>query len=87
MLLPHPGPGGAIPFSFLKGKSAAAGIAAVNTVAILGGFVGPYWMGLMKDLTGTYHRGLLSLAIPSVICAVMILIMRRSDQRSRESAK
>jgi len=28
------------------------GIAAVNTVAILGGFVGPYWMGLMKDLTG-----------------------------------
>ena len=81
------GPVWAIPFSFLKGKSAAAGIAAVNTVAILGGFVGPYWMGLMKDLTGTYHRGLLSLAIPSLICTVMILIMRRSDQRSRESAK
>ena len=81
------GPVWAIPFSFLKGKSAAAGVAAVNTVAILGGFVGPYWMGLMKDLTGTYHRGLLSLTLPSLICAVMILLMRRNDLRSRQSAK
>lgn len=81
------GPVWAIPFSFLKGKSAAAGVAAVNTVAILGGFVGPYWMGLMKDLTGTYRRGLLSLAVPSLICAVLILIMRRNDQRSKLPAK
>ncbi len=81
------GPVWAIPFSFLKGKSAAAGVAAVNTVAILGGFVGPYWMGLMKDLTGTYHRGLLSLTLPSIICAVMILLMRRNDLRSRQSSK
>lgn len=81
------GPVWAIPFSFLKGKSAAAGIAAINTVAILGGFVGPYWMGLMKDLTGTYRRGLLSLTIPSLICAVMILVMRRNEQLSNPSAK
>lgn len=70
------GPLNAIPPTFLKGKSMAAGIAAMNTIGMLGGFLGPYWMGYAKDLTGDYQRGLLTLAIPSLLAALMILWMR-----------
>jgi MFS transporter, ACS family, tartrate transporter len=47
----------AIPGSFLKGKSAAAGIALVTSMGILGGFAGPAWIGWMKDATGSYQFG------------------------------
>jgi MFS transporter, ACS family, tartrate transporter len=70
------GPLNAIPPTFLKGKSMAAGIAAMNTIGMLGGFVGPYWMGYAKDLTGDYQRGLLTLAVPSLLAALIILWMR-----------
>ena len=70
-----------IPFSFLKGKGAAAGIAAVGSIGIVGGFIGPYWMGLMRDFTGDYRKGLLSLALPCAIAAGLILIVRRKAMR------
>jgi len=70
------GPLLALASSFLQGKSAAAGIAAMNTIGILGGFVGPYWMGLAKDFTGTYQPGLLTLVIPSLIGATTVFMMR-----------
>jgi ACS family tartrate transporter-like MFS transporter len=66
----------AMPATFMKGKPAAAGIAAINSISILGGFVGPFWMGLMKDWTGSYRLGLVTLAIPSLIGAAMTLLLR-----------
>ncbi len=70
-----------IPTEFLCGKSAAAGIAAINMIAILGGFFGPYWMGLAADLTGSYHRGLMSLALPSVVAMLIMFGIRRDALR------
>jgi ACS family tartrate transporter-like MFS transporter len=70
------GPLLALASSFLHGKSAAAGIATMNTIGILGGFVGPYWMGLAKDFTGTYQPGLLTLIIPSLVGAATLFRMR-----------
>jgi ACS family tartrate transporter-like MFS transporter len=67
----------AISASLFTGRSAAAGIAAINTVAIIGGFVGPYWMGIARDLTGDHQRGLLILSIPMVAAAGIMLYMRR----------
>jgi ACS family tartrate transporter-like MFS transporter len=66
-----------MPAAFLKGKSMAAGIAAMNTVGIIGGFIGPYWMGYAKDLTGDYQRGLVSLTIPALIAAALVPRMGR----------
>ncbi len=74
-----------IPTQFLCGRSAAAGIAAINMIAILGGFIGPYWMGLAADLTGDYQRGLLTLAVPSLI-AMLIMFGIRRDALRRKSA-
>jgi ACS family tartrate transporter-like MFS transporter len=71
------GPSWTIPSSFLTGKSAAAGIATANTIAIVGGFLGPYWMGLAKDFTGNYKTGLLTLAIPTLAGGVIVLLMRQ----------
>ena len=70
------GPSWAIASSFLTGRSAAAGIATANTIAIVGGFLGPYWMGHAKDFTGNYQTGLLTLAIPALAGAAILLFMR-----------
>ncbi len=77
------GPSWTIPSSFLTGKSAAAGIATANTIAIMGGFLGPYWMGLAKDFTGNYKTGLLTLAIPTLAGGVIVLFMRQQMMRTR----
>jgi MFS transporter, ACS family, tartrate transporter len=66
----------AMPATFMKGKPAAVGIAAINSIALLGGFVGPFWMGLMRDWTGSYRIGLITLAVPSLVGAGMTLFLR-----------
>jgi ACS family tartrate transporter-like MFS transporter len=76
------GPFWALPASFFKGRSAAAGIAAVNTLGITGGFLGPYWMGIAKDLTGNYQRGLITLGFPMLAAAGIMLYMRYQAQRT-----
>lgn len=77
------GPSWAIASSFLTGKSSAAGIATANTIAIVGGFLGPYWMGRAKDFTGNYQTGLLTLAFPAVAGAAIVLYMRHQVVRSQ----
>jgi len=64
----------------------AAGIAAMNTIGMLGGFLGPYWMGIAKDLTGDYQHGLLTLTVPSLIAAGIMLWLRRNSLRQRQRA-
>jgi ACS family tartrate transporter-like MFS transporter len=78
------GPSWAIASSFLTGRSAAAGIATANTIAIVGGFLGPYWMGRAKDFTGNYQSGLLTLAIPALAGAAILLFMRHQAIRAAE---
>ena len=76
------GPFWALPASFFKGRSAAAGIAAVNTLGITGGFLGPYWMGIAKDFTGNHQRGLLTLSVPMLAAAGIMLYMRYRAHRT-----
>jgi MFS transporter, ACS family, tartrate transporter len=51
-----------MPAALLSGPAAAAGIALVNSIGNLGGFVGPYLVGLVKDATGSTDGGLVTLA-------------------------
>ncbi|HEU5350407.1 MAG TPA: MFS transporter [Terracidiphilus sp.] len=73
----------ALPTEFLAGPACAAGIAAMNTITMFSGFVGPYWMGRMKDLTGTYWLGLGGLAVPAVAAAGFMFALTRSLARRR----
>ena len=47
--------------AFLGGTAAAAGIAFINSVGNLGGFAGPYLVGVIKDQTGSNVAALLML--------------------------
>lgn len=75
------GPALAVPTQFLAGRAAAAGIAAMNTITMFSGFVGPYWMGWMKDATGSYWIGLRGLALPSLAAAGVMFVLTRSLAR------
>jgi ACS family tartrate transporter-like MFS transporter len=72
------GPVYAIAASFLEKKAAAGGIALVNTIGIVGGFLGPYYIGLAKDFTGSYQRGFLTLSLPCLVALSLILYLGRS---------
>jgi ACS family tartrate transporter-like MFS transporter len=75
------GPANAIPMQFLVGRAAAAGLAAMNTITMFAGFVGPYWMGVMKDYTGSYQVGLRGLVLPYLLAAGTMFALTRSLAR------
>lgn len=52
------GPFWAIPTGLFKGDAAAAGFALINSVGVLGGFVGPWLVGVIKERTGSYDEAL-----------------------------
>jgi len=67
------------PAAFLSGAAAAGGIALINSIGNLAGFAGPYAMGRIKDVTGSYTGGLLSLSAVGFIAMIIVLALR-SDQ-------
>jgi len=71
----------AIPPMFLGGTAAAAGIALINSVGNLGGFVGPTAMGWLRASTGTYSAGLLVLAAALVFEAILVMSLRLPKER------
>jgi MFS transporter, ACS family, tartrate transporter len=81
------GPALAVPTQFLAGRAAAAGIAAMNTITMFSGFIGPYWMGRTRDLTGSYWLGLRGLIIPSLGAALIMFVLTRSLAQTRKKAQ
>jgi len=72
------GPFWSMPPMFLTGTAAAGAIAWINSIGNLGGFFGPWYVGVIKDGTGSYEYGLYGLAllgaIASIICAFFLHI-------------
>ncbi len=64
-----------IPPAFLGGAAAAAGIALINSVGNLAGFVSTYIVGWIKDLTQSTDIGLYVIATSLVIAAAIVLTM------------
>ncbi|HEY2928726.1 MFS transporter, partial [Piscinibacter sp.] len=62
-----------LPTSFLSGAAAAVGIAMINSVGNLAGFVSPYLVGALKDLTHSTQSGMYVLAAMLVLGAVAVL--------------
>jgi MFS transporter, ACS family, tartrate transporter len=76
-----------LPASFLTGASAAAGIAAINSLGNLSGFAGPYAMGYLKDLTGNFTAGLLLLAGFALFGATVVMSLRIDVRREQASGE
>jgi nitrate/nitrite transporter NarK len=62
-----------LPTAFLGGVSAAAGIAAINSVGNLAGFVSPYVVGWLKDLTQSTAAGMYAVSAVLIIGAAVIV--------------
>ena len=74
------GPFWALPGRFLTASASAAGLALINTVGSVGGFVGPYAVGLAKDLTDSYAAGLILLSVLLVLGAAAVLRLRDREE-------
>ena len=73
------GPFWALSTEWLSAGAAAAGIAQINAIGNIGGFVGTTLLGVIKDATGSYPLGLLPLAVLSGIGCVLVLVLGRGQ--------
>ncbi|MEY9625793.1 MFS transporter [Sinorhizobium fredii] len=62
-----------LPTAFLAGTGAAAGIAWINSVGNLAGFLGPFLVGYLKDFTGSNSAGMYLLATALIIGSLAVL--------------
>jgi MFS transporter, ACS family, tartrate transporter len=72
-----------IPGDIFRGKSAAAGLAAIGSIGMIGAFLGPWFWGIARDFTGSYRAGLLSLFFPILVAAAIMLVLRRQAHNAR----
>ena len=73
--------------NFLTGPSAAVGIAFINSVAALGGFLAPWLLGLIKDATGGYMWGLVILSAGVTAGAALVLAIRHDPALEHEPGR
>jgi ACS family tartrate transporter-like MFS transporter len=72
-----------LPTAMLSGTAAAGGIAMINAVGNLGGFLGPSLVGFIKDSTGSFSLGLFVISMGALLGAVVLLALghdRRLEQ-------
>jgi D-galactonate transporter len=67
-----------LPTAFLSGTAAAAGLAVINSVGNLAGFVSPYMIGSIKDATDSTAIPMYVLALGLVIGAAAVLVTKKS---------
>jgi D-galactonate transporter len=73
------GPFWAMPGAFLTGLSAAAGMALINSVGNLGGFVGPFAVGWITQRTGSFYGGLAFSGVCLFVSATLALLLPKRD--------
>jgi ACS family tartrate transporter-like MFS transporter len=70
-----------MPTGYLTGVAAAGGIAFINSVGNLGGFIGPFAVGWLKDNAGGFQAGLTFLGSCLLVGAIVAVIVGRSVSR------
>jgi MFS transporter, ACS family, tartrate transporter len=70
-----------IPSSFLTGSAAAGGIAMIVSIGNLGGFVGPYLIGVIRQATDSFSWALISVAAFLTLAAILIRVVGASLRR------
>lgn len=75
----------ALPPTFLTGSAAAAGIALINSIGNLGGFIGPSVVGWVRETTGSFAAGLGFLAGLALLAAIGSLLVVNSARKPQEA--
>jgi ACS family tartrate transporter-like MFS transporter len=76
------GPFWTLPAVFLTEAAAAAGIAAINSIGNIGGFIGPSLVGFLVQATGTTRAGLVAIGACLVLCGLLTIAVRVQNQES-----
>ena len=71
----------AIPSEYLKGDAAAGGIALINTIGLIGGFLSPTIIGTIRTATGSMEAGLLLMAGLLIVGAAILVANRLPPKR------
>lgn len=71
----------ATPADFLSGMAAASGLALINSIGTVGGFVGPFVVGIVRDQTGSFTASLLTLAGSALVAGCLALLLRNEWRR------
>lgn len=66
-----------VPTTFLSGSAAAGATALINSLANLGGYFGPYMLGVVKSTTGTTDLGYFILAGGLTISGLLMLTLKK----------
>lgn len=74
------GPFWALPTAHLSPSAKAAGIGLINSVGNLGGFVGPYLVGLVRERNPDFVYSLLALALPLLLAGVICVAALRASK-------
>ncbi|MGA2400725.1 MAG: MFS transporter [Syntrophobacteraceae bacterium] len=80
------GPFWSIPSSFLTTTAAAGAIAMVNSIGNLGGFVGPYAMGFIREYSGSFTGGSMFLVACLLTAAGLLMTLRKAGKDDPEVA-
>jgi nitrate/nitrite transporter NarK len=75
------GPFWAFSTAALSGTAAAGGIAWINSIGNLGGFIGPTVVGQVRAATGSYSGALFTLSGALVLLGLLALTLRAEDVR------
>jgi len=67
-----------IPASFLRGPAGATSVAFANCNSSLGGFLGPWIIGVLKDRSGSYASSMTAFAFGLVIGGCIMLAINRA---------
>jgi MFS transporter, ACS family, tartrate transporter len=76
------GPFWAMASSSFTAAAAARSIALINAIGNLGSGFGPYWIGHLRDTTGLFRAGLLSVAALLTLAGLIVLFLDRGPRRS-----
>ena len=79
------GPFWATSTEMLTETSAAAGIALINSFGNLGGFLGPYTIGLVRSWTGSFRGGLLAVGALLAVSGTLALLAYSKDPSKVEA--
>ncbi len=66
-----------LPTAYLTGTAAAAGIATINSIGNLSGFVSPLIIGWIKDATGSLAGGLYFLSASLAFSAILVFCSKK----------
>ncbi|BCQ42451.1 MFS transporter (plasmid) [Erwinia rhapontici] len=69
-----------LPLKLFAGTSALVGVAAINSIANLAGYLAPTFLGFMKDATGTYANGLIVVGCVQFFGVVLLITALRKHK-------